>query len=500
MKWASREFATELAREEAEFLARYPEFRATVILDDLRETEFERLDRAHHVYLDYTGGGLYAASQLETHVRLLTDNVFGNPHSANPTSSAMTQYVESARRAVLDFFDADPDEYLAIFTPNASGALKLVGEAYPFDRDSRFLLTFDNHNSVNGIREFARARGAAFDYVPVRRPDMRIDRQELGQALTRDPGARGARLFAYPAQSNFTGVQHPLEIIDEAHGAGWDVLLDAAAFTPTNRLDLSRWKPDFVSVSFYKMFGYPTGAGCLLMRQPMLRKLRRPWFAGGTIQIASVQGDGHYLATDAAAFEDGTVNYLALPAVEAGLRQLSAVGLDLIHSRVRCLTGWLLDAMGTLRHANGAPAVHVHGPRDLTARGGTIAFNFLDPEGHMHDIRRIQELANEVNISLRTGCFCNPGAGEVAFALGAEEIGPFFEEETPMSFEELRALMHARFGKEIGAIRLSVGIASNFADVYRFADFARALLDRTAEEVGRMDPVAGRVGWMRDSA
>ncbi len=499
MKWASREFASDLAREEASFLARYPEWRDTAILDHLRATEYARLDREHHVYLDYTGGGLHAASQIESHARLLSESVFGNPHSANPTSSAMTQHVESARRAVLDWFDADPDEYLAIFTPNASGALKLVGESYPFASGGRFLLTYDNHNSVNGIREFARARGAVVTYLPVHRPEMRIDRGELSQALQEKPGA-GPRLFAYPAQSNFSGVRHPLELIDEAHASGWDVLLDAAAFTPTNRLDLSACKPDFVSVSFYKMFGYPTGVGCLLMRQSMFAKLRRPWFAGGTIQIASVQGGGHYLATDAAAFEDGTVNYLALPAVEAGLRHLAAVGLDVVHERVRCLTGWLLTELAALRHANGTPAVHVHGPRDLDARGGTIAFNFLDPSGRMHDIRRIQELANEVNVSVRTGCFCNPGAGEVAFALSPEEIEPFFAAGEPIPFEELRHRMHERFGKEIGAIRVSVGIASNFADVYRFADFARALVDRTAEEIGRIDPIAGRVGWMRDSA
>ena len=78
----------------------------------------------------------------------------------------MTELVERARAAVLEFFRASPDEYVAIFTPNATGALRLVGEAYPFRAGDRFLLTFDNHNSVNGIREFARARGAETTYVP----------------------------------------------------------------------------------------------------------------------------------------------------------------------------------------------------------------------------------------------------------------------------------------------------------------------------------------------
>jgi len=41
------------------------------------------------------------------------------------------------------------------------------------------------------------------------------------------------------------------------------VLLDAAAFVPTNRLDLRVVTPDFVAISFYKMFGYrPGSAAC----------------------------------------------------------------------------------------------------------------------------------------------------------------------------------------------------------------------------------------------
>ena len=71
-----------------------------------------------------------------------------------------------------------------------------------------------------------------------------------------------------------------------------------------------------------KLFGYPTGAGCLLARKPAVAKLHRPWFAGGTITVASVQGDHYYLHEGPEAFEDGTPNYLALPAVTIGLRHL----------------------------------------------------------------------------------------------------------------------------------------------------------------------------------
>ncbi len=81
----------------AAFRGAYPAFDATRALDDLRATEYARLDAGGHVYLDYTGGGLYAASQLRAHLALLGRDVFGNPHSVNPTSRAMTELVERAR-------------------------------------------------------------------------------------------------------------------------------------------------------------------------------------------------------------------------------------------------------------------------------------------------------------------------------------------------------------------------------------------------------------------
>ena len=90
------------------------------------------------------------------------------------------------------------------------------------------------------------------------------------------------------------------------------------------------------------MFGYPTGVGCLLATRGALSKLRRPWFSGGTITVASVQGDRYFLAEGASAFEDGTPDYLAIPAVEIGLRHLEKVGPELVHTRCQSLTAWVI--------------------------------------------------------------------------------------------------------------------------------------------------------------
>ena len=445
------------------------------LLDELRRTEFARLDERGDVYLDYTGAGMYAESQLAEHLELLRRNVFGNPHSVNPTSAAMTELVESARRAVLEFFGAALDEYVAIFTPNATGALRLVGEAYPFRSGDRFLLTFDNHNSVNGIREFARARGAETTYVPSVAPDLRVDELLLRRYLEEVPGDHH-NLFAYPAQSNFSGVQHPLEWIELAHERGWDVLVDAAAFVPTNRLDLARWHPDFVPISFYKMFGWPTGVGCLLARRDALARLERPWFSGGTIVAAFVQREWYQSAPGAAQFEDGTVNFLNLPAVEIGLRFLERVGIDAVHVHVEALGALLLDTLSGLRHANGAPAATVYGPEDMSERGAIVAFNFLHPDGGIVDERYVDRVARECRISLRTGCFCNPGAGEVAFTISRETLvgGEFGQGMTLDDYVRAIGLPSG------GAVRASLGLASNAADLERFATFASRFVDLAA--------------------
>jgi len=460
------------AEAEATFLVAHPRYRETGLVDELRSTEYGRLDESGDVYLDYTGGSLYAASQLDEHMAMMRERVFGNPHSVNPTSSAATILVERARAAVLRYFNAPESEYACIFTPNATGALRLVGESYPFAPGGRFLATFDNHNSVNGIREFAHAKGADSAYVPLEAPDLRVDDGLLERYLAA-PGGDGHRLFAYPAQSNFSGVKHPLEWIEAAHDRGWDVIVDCAAFVPTSPLDLSVWAPDFVPISFYKLFGYPTGIGALLARRPALERLHRPWFSGGTVVAANVQGEKVMPLSGHALFEDGTVNYLGIPAVEIGLRHIESIGMDTISTRVQALGSWLLEALKRLQHTDGSAATCIYGPTDWERHGGTIAFNFLHPDGSPIDERFVDRVAAEHRISVRTGCFCNSGAGETAFSISRDTlIGAEFTEG--MILDDYIKLVGLPTG---GAVRVSLGVATNFADVYRFMSFAESFRD-----------------------
>jgi selenocysteine lyase/cysteine desulfurase len=467
----------------ADFVGRYPNYAKTSLLDELRATEYRRLDEHDQIYLDYTGGSLYAESQIQKHFELMRTGVLGNPHSANPASAATTDHVERTRRAVLRYFNASPDDYILVFTQNASAALKLVGESFPFVPGSRYLLTFDNHNSVNGIREFARPQGASIQYAPLVLPDLRLDVARL-ETLLGGANPTAANLFAFPAQSNFSGVKHPLEIVAAAQRKGWSVLMDAAAFVPTNPLDLSAVRPDFVTLSFYKIFGYPTGVGALIVRRSAPPKLKRPWFAGGTVNFASVQGQAHVLSPNEAAFEDGTLNYLSIPAVEIGLRHIESIGMEMIGERVRCLTGWLLEELLALRHGNGRAMVRIYGPAGTESRGGTVTLNLYDPQGHLLDYRRVEELAGEEGISLRTGCFCNPGAGELAEGLTEEDMRAGFTLGEEINLLSFVRMMQERGHKSAGAIRASIGLATNFADVWRFLRFIAGFRDQTRLTIG----------------
>lgn len=131
----------------------------------------------------------------------------------------MTEHVERTRRAVLKYFNAPTDDYILVFTQNASAALKLVGKSYPFAANGRFLLTFDNHNSVDGIREFAQTKGTSVTYAPLLAPGLHCDIARL-DALLGEIDSASIKLFAYPAQSNFSGVKHPLDLVAKAQAKG----------------------------------------------------------------------------------------------------------------------------------------------------------------------------------------------------------------------------------------------------------------------------------------
>ena len=156
---------------EAAFCSAHSDYAGTAVLDELRAHRVSRAwTRGGHVYLDYTGGGLYAESQLREHMALLRERrvrqpAFDQPHLSREHAARRARARRGARvlqrlaRRVRRDLHAQRDRCAEA---RRRGLSVRAGD--------RFLLTFDNHNSVNGIREFARARGAETTYVPASRP------------------------------------------------------------------------------------------------------------------------------------------------------------------------------------------------------------------------------------------------------------------------------------------------------------------------------------------
>ncbi|CAN8071547.1 unnamed protein product [Agarophyton chilense] len=422
----------------------------------VRRKHFAQLDRSNVVYLDHTGACPVPRELPLKHAELLSTHVYANPHSASSPSTDATAALERARSAVLRFFHAK--EHEVIFTANASAAIHLVAQTFPFSSSSSLYMSADNHNSVLALRESVRHSGGKTVVLPL---DTRLNLAQPHEYIKKREG--GASLLAYPAQSNFSGVRHDLSLVEYAKSRNVRVLLDAAAYVPTSSLDLSAVNADFVPLSFYKMFGYPTGIGALVVRKDAMQMLRKQWFAGGTVKFVSVSADLHVLHDGADAFQDGTVDFLAFPAIVNGIRFLSKIGMNNITKHVASLTHLLLHSLHRMRYANGRRMSVVYGPglHDQGNRGGTVALDVLDDGGRRMDCHLIEKEAGRKGFAIRAGCFCNPGCAERVF-----DIDPLSVVECVRSGE---SAYNCTGG--LGCLRVSVGVSSVKKDVKAFVSF-----------------------------
>jgi selenocysteine lyase/cysteine desulfurase len=434
------------------------------LFDDLRAREFARLDEQGIAYLDHTGAALYGRSQALAYAERLGRGVFGNPHSEHAPSKASEAHLDAARAATLAFLAADPDLYTVCFTANATAAIKLVGESYPFSPNRALVVTADNHNSVNGMRLFAARRGAATHVLPLasnlslHEPEAHLD----GIAARSEGG-----LFAFPAQSNFAGSRHPMSLVEGAQARGFDVLIDAAGGGPATSLSLRNTPADFVALSFYKLFGLPTGVGALVARRTALERLERPWFAGGAVHFVSVAHARHRLIDGHAGFEDGTPNFLDIAALQDSFEFLARIPRQALQARLERTTRAAVTALRALRHPDGAPQVRLYGTPDAPGHTGCVAFNLLTPEGDVVAYQAVEAWTREAGVALRGGCFCNPGAAERAFDFDRHDLPAALDALDDDGFTPERLSQALGPQATVGALRLSVGPATNADDIRR---------------------------------
>ncbi|KAL1621972.1 hypothetical protein SLS56_008983 [Neofusicoccum ribis] len=353
-------------------------------------------------YLDHGGSTIPAKSLLDEVAADLSSNLYGNPHSACTPAELSGRRVDEIREQALRFFNADPEHFDLVFVANATAAMKLVMDALKDHCDATRTLSRsqrrkfwygyhrDAHNSLIGIREAASGGHHCFD------TDAAVDAWIAGAAPATNP-RQHLRLFAYPGQSNMTGRRLPPAwpslIRASPHTSTTFTLLDAAALATTSPLPLHdpTTAPDFTTLSFYKIFGFPDLGALLIRRTPATTALltSRRYFAGGTVDMVTSHPPQHARKPALhSALEDGTLPFHNIVALGAALTTHTRLFLSpaAVSAHTAALTARLHAGMAALRHASGAPLVAVYnepGARfgDPAMQGATIAFNVRDPAG-----------------------------------------------------------------------------------------------------------------------
>ncbi|MCJ1302402.1 hypothetical protein MMC08_005205 [Hypocenomyce scalaris] len=449
-------------------------------IDEIREREYPALKDV--TYLDHAGTTLYAKSMIEQFSKDLTSNLFGNPHSASPSSKLSTQRVEDVRARVLRFFKADPDDFDVVFVANATGAIKLVADAfrdYGLDTKSERQCGFwygyhkDAHTSLVGVRELATAGSKCFE------SDEAVEDwlAELDVSASRNEYGHG--LFAYPAQSNLDGHRLPLDWPDRLRKSqnprrrNIYTLLDASSYASTGQLDFSdvESSPDFTALSFYKIFGFPDLGALIIRKQAGHMLQRRRYFGGGTVDmVISMKVAWHVKKQHTLhdQLEDGTLPFHNIIALEAAFNvHKELYGSMASISQHTCQLAEILHSkLSSLRHGNGRQVCQIYGNADSKygdsrTQAPIVAFDVRNSQGGWVGKSKVEQSAIEHNIHLRTVSACNPGGIAAPW-----EMRRNFSEGMRCGSD-----LDVISGKTTGVIRVSLGPMSSLSDVEIFIDF-----------------------------
>lgn len=351
----------------------------------------------------------------------------------------------------------------------------------------------ESHSSVVGMREHVLQAGGSAAAVTLdgdaesgwrltpRGAELRRSTQR--EECAGDEGDEAPSLFALPSECNFSGARLDPRLVPALQsgalgGRRWAVLLDAAKGAATHPPDLSgrALRPHFVALSYYKIFGYPTGLGALLVRADAMPLLAgRAYWGGGTFAAAAADTDFVLRRGGAPGLEDGTAAFTAAAAVPRGFACLAAVGGAAAADAHACaLAAETVRLLRQLRHGSGAPAARVYGwgaPLASTAlcgQGPVVAFSVLSPRGDPVPHAAVEQALALRAVALRGGCFCNPGACAAALGMSADDVRAAAAEGAACGDAQPPEGANAAIAR--GALRASFGYASAHSDVAALLD------------------------------
>lgn len=503
------ELASERARRrrKQDFLHRNIGQYNAAVLDKRRSRELPQLlppdytkvhpSKQNLVYLDYAGAALPVRSQLDHLVR--DTEILANPHSVGPAAARTQAILQQVRHTILQHFHAEPQRivtttstscngthpgYDIFFTSGTTEALRIVAERFPWSlcphcqQKSRFLYSQQSHTSVLGMRELALASGVA-DFFCLSLPSSSSGSlsSQVSAQVQQCNDCQANHLVALPLECNFTGANLATEWNELQSNKSSNVytLLDIAKAAATGPVDLCALNPDFACLSFYKLFGAPTGLGCLLVKRTTLPILvqNRSYFGGGAVDVVLAQQD--FVVRRSSLTPGGTLHFRGIAALRYGFAELDRVGGMLaIQQHTHCLGAECIRRLRALVHANGRRAVEIYhnsGTSSGTSkdRRSTVSFSVIRADGTYVGYHEVTQLAamHVPPIQMRAGCMCNPGACQEALGLENEDILRHYRDFGHVCSDAVDIVG----GRPTGAVRVSFGKDSLWEDVDVFVTF-----------------------------
>jgi cysteine desulfurase / selenocysteine lyase len=349
------------------------------------------IDGAPIHYLDSANSSQKPQSVIDAMTEFTETSYAPINRSAYRLAAEATEAYEGARAKVARFVNAPAADEI-VFTKNATEGLNLVAQAWGRANlaagDVVVLTHMEHHANIVPWQALAAERGLEIRWIPLT-DDGRLDLADVDRIVD------GAKVVGVAAMSNVLGTLNPVaELTAAAHAAGALAVVDACQYVPHNVTDVQAWGADFAAFSSHKMCG-PTGIGALWGRAELLDAT--PPFLGGGNMISDVRLDGFTPAPVPAKFEAGTMPIIEAIGFGAAVDFLETLGMEAVRRHEMELTAYALDTL-TERFGDD---ITIHGPRDVSIRGGVLSFAFRDV--HPHDVSQVLD---QHNVCIRAGHHC----------------------------------------------------------------------------------------------